>query len=116
MLREVRCFGGKGNMKNRRIFLSSENLLLSDIIEYLTVEGSENYIASAAPIQAKMERRKIIPINDIIRPATAKPLGLLKMPMNEKIRPNTQTIQPNTGIQRNIGYASVVLVMSDNPA
>ena len=86
-------------MKNRRIFLSSENLLLSDIIEYLTVEGSENYIASAAPIQAKMERKKIIPINDIIRPVTAKPLGLLKMPMNEKIRPNTQTIQPNMGIQ-----------------
>lgn len=43
-------------------------------------------------------RIRIMARREIIRPATASPLGFLKMPTREKIRPRSHTIQPNIGI------------------
>lgn len=43
--------------------------------------------------------KKTIPINEMIKPAMANPFGALKIPMNERIKPKTQTNHPRNGIQ-----------------
>ncbi|WP_165584988.1 hypothetical protein [Chryseobacterium taiwanense] len=43
--------------------------------------------------------KNTIPINEMIKPAMANPFGVLKIPMNERINPKTQTNHPRNGIQ-----------------
>lgn len=38
--------------------------------------------------------------NDIIKPAIARPLGLLKTPINDRIMPINHNIQPTIGTQQ----------------
>ena len=47
---------------------------------------------------AKTTNNKKIPIKEIIKPAIAKPLGLLNTPIKDRRSPKNQIIQPNTGI------------------
>ncbi|MDF4204004.1 hypothetical protein PXD56_13610 [Maribacter sp. SA7] len=48
---------------------------------------------------ANTNNSKIIPIKEIIRPIIAKVLGLLKIPINDSIRPKNQMHQPSIGTQ-----------------
>jgi hypothetical protein len=48
---------------------------------------------------ANTNSNKMISISEIIKPAIAKPLGLLESPTHEKIRPRIHKIQPKTGIK-----------------
>lgn len=69
------------------------------------------YIDSAA-IPPNKINIKIIPINEIHNPAIDKPFGVLNTPTKEKIKPNSQRIQPKKGIQPK----NNAIMASTNPA
>lgn len=56
--------------------------------------------------------RIIRSMNDIINPAIARPLGLLKIPTRDKIIPINHSIHPTIGTQQNMRPSNA----STNPA
>lgn len=52
-----------------------------------------------APIDPTMNKRIIIPINEIMSPAIAHPRGLLNTPIKLKIAPMNQITHPKIGTQ-----------------
>ena len=72
---------------------------MTKISYFSELKQEKSVYKKAAPprIAPKTAISKITPISEIINPAIANPLGVLKTPTKENINPNNQRIQPRTG-------------------